>query len=238
MGIIQFLVIVVVSFVSQMCWAYSSSSRDGIYIVNEDSSATPQETITNDIKSENTGATPYFFLKEEVFAVHFAEEHIEVSLLLEEEELGEFPEKLFFSYEEFEKMNIEFGVEGTIEELQAAIAEDSDLLLQDISQSDRPSKKRARMHYKGARGCVAYVLSRIGWPGGRSGNGVEITRTLKRHLGYHTVSCKNPKPGTIASWSGGSGAGHTAIWNGKCWAYDIACGDPGKRYRLIECVAK
>ncbi|MBY0315081.1 MAG: hypothetical protein K2Q26_06155 [Bdellovibrionales bacterium] len=212
----------------------------GIYGLTEDEVITPQSTVLEGELTPNDSATPYFFPKGVTFAAHISGNVATLSLILDEADDPDFPEQIHLSLEGFRRLKAEFISEGTQEELMAALT-DGEATIQNArygSNTSRRTRSRGRMHYKGARGCVAYVLSKIGWPGGRSGNGVMITRTLKAKMGYKPVSCTNPQPGTIASWSGGSGAGHTAIWNGRCWAYDIACADPGRRFRLIECVAR
>jgi hypothetical protein len=242
MKYMNYCVLALVAFLAPMIAGSAQeipSQISGIYGLVEDRVMTPQFTILEGEETQNTAATPYFFLKGTTFVAHFSEDSATLSLILDEADDQDFPEKITISLEEFKQLNAQFIVEGSREELFAMIT-DGEATIQNARYSDRSrrTRSRGRMHYKGARGCVAYVLSKIGWPGGRSGNGVAITRTLKAKMGYKPVSCTNPKPGTIASWSGGSGAGHTAIWNGQCWAYDIACADPGRRYKLIECVAR
>lgn len=243
---INIAVFLLISLVSLFTWGKSTPadqsqlSQDSIYQVTGDSVITPMAIMQSSKVSKNKEATPYFLMEGETFVVNFYYDFVRIHFLLDEEEMNDFPTSVAVSHEDFKKMNIEFLMSGDIEKLSSYLGDQEPVLenARYSSGNHYRRKSRARMHYKGAKGCVAYVLSRIGWPGGRSGNGVDITRTLKAKMGYHAVSCSHPQPGTIASWSGGSGAGHTAIWNGRCWAYDIACADPGRRYRLRECVAR
>jgi hypothetical protein len=90
-----------------------------------------------------------------------------------------------------------------------------------------------------AKGCVAFVQSRVGWPGGPVGNGVGMVRALIRRLNWSGSDC-SPAEGKVASWSGGhkGGAGHTAIYNSArgCWEYDSGCtGLQISGFRLRSC---
>jgi hypothetical protein len=49
-------------------------------------------------------------------------------------------------------------------------------------------------------------------------------------------NCSSPPVGTVASWSGGwHGKGHTGIWNGRCYASDTVCGNPGASDHFLGC---
>lgn len=89
-----------------------------------------------------------------------------------------------------------------------------------------------------ARGCVAFVQSRVGWTGGPVGNGVGMVSALIRRMGWGSSDCA-PAEGKVASWSGGhGGAGHTAIYNSGlgCWQYDSGCtGLQISGFRLRHC---
>ncbi len=212
----------------------------GIYSTTKAVELRPEAVILNGELEENTTGATIRLEGQEPISIQTVGDQLVVSLLLSEEEIGQVPEKLILSQEEFWRAGLNFtmlGDEQTLAENFSPYVK-TEIVRRGGRGRSGGVRARGRMHYMGARGCVAYVIKAIGWRGGRTGNGHEVTTTLRRH-GWRRVSCNNPPVGAVASWSGGfHGAGHTAIWNGRCWKYDIACADPGRRYRLLECVAR
>lgn len=99
-------------------------------------------------------------------------------------------------------------------------------------------KSRPRLRIGGNTGCVAYVKRATGinivFNNGRGAT------TALRGIGWRSTSCSKPPKGAVASWTGGKhGKGHTAIWTGRCWAYDLGCTDNTLTgYRLKDCVVR
>jgi hypothetical protein len=211
----------------------ASTQTNGIYRFTEDVKLYPRQMTVNGVPEDDYTGTSVSFTKDEPVAVHFLSSgEIGLALLLADEEQGSIPEQIVISATDFQRAGLRFEAAGSENELYSRY---SPYL---ITQVAGPGGARHRLHYMGAGGCVAYVLRAIGWSGGRSGNGVAITRTLKSR-GWTAASCANPARGTVASWSGGRhGMGHTAVWNGSCWAYDVGCGDPGGAYHLLGCVVR
>lgn len=230
---------------------------NGIYMMGATVDLVPSAVVLNgETQMNTTGATVRLEVNEPV-AVELMGGNAIVTLLLNEKEMGIVPEKLVLNNRELQRALLKFQVVGderTLLQKYSSYANEQTAYNEDVydifggvgaatsndgnfGMRGRRGRGRGRMHYMGSTGCVAYVKNAIGWSG-PLGNGVAVTGTLKRH-GWGRVSCSNPPSGAIASWSGGfHGKGHTAIWTGNCWAYDMACADPGSHYRLFECVAR
>jgi hypothetical protein len=180
------------------------------------------------------------FLRNEPVAVEFLKNgDAKITLLLADGEKGEIPEEIIVSAEEFSRSGLRRRADGDAETLKEKYSPDESV---EIARRGGGAYRRGRMHYRNAAGgsyygCVASVCASIGGCTGSVGNGVGMTGYLKRTRGWRRVSCSNPPIGAVASWSGGSGAGHTGRWNGRGWCYDKGCGDPGRGYHLRECVA-
>lgn len=230
---------------------------NGIYMTGATVDLIPSAVILNGETQKNTTSATVRVEANEPLLVEMRGENAIVTLLLSEKEIGTVPEKLILSSRELQRSALRFqmvGDEKTLLQKYSAYANEQTAYNDDTfdlfgggaaASSDgsyglgrgRRGRGRGRMHYMGSTGCVAYVKNAIGWSG-PLGNGVAVTGTLKRH-GWGRVSCSSPPSGAVASWSGGfHGKGHTAIWTGSCWAYDMACADPGSHYRLFECVAR
>ncbi len=179
------------------------------------------------------------FSKNEPVAVKFlGEGFVKIGILLSEEEVGIIPESIVILHDQFAASNLVRIENGSFRDLTERYSPDAE-----VEVAARGFVRRGRMHYRNSAGgsyygCVAYVCRAIGGCVGRTGNGRGMTNYL-RNRGWRPVSCSNPQKGTVASWTGGShGLGHTAIWNGSGWCYDKGCHDPGRKYRLSNCVAR
>lgn len=230
---------------------------NGIYMMGATVDLVPSAVILNgETQTNTTGATVRLEANEPV-SVEMMGANAIVTLLLSEKEIGTVPEKLILNNRELQRAALKFqmvGDEKTLFQQYSAYVNEQSAYNEDafdlfgggaaatandgnFGMRRHRGRGRGRMHYMGSTGCVAYVKNAIGWSG-PIGNGVSVTGTLKRH-GWGRVSCSNPPSGAVASWSGGfHGKGHTAVWTGSCWAYDMACADPGSHYRLFECVAR
>jgi hypothetical protein len=207
--------------------------QDGLYRFQRDTVIPTQKVRLNGALIEDDVPVDLSFSENETVAVRALESgELELTLLVAEEEQDGVPDTVYLTMDEFAETNLAFIRFG-----------DKADLLQNFSSAEETqeanrgrSRARSRLHWGGAGGCVAYVLRTLGFV--VRGNGKDITRALIRQKGWRPVSCQSPTPGTVASWKGGShGRGHTGIWNGSCFAYDIGCGDPGRKYRLIGCAA-
>lgn len=206
---------------------------DGIYKFSDRIELYPQYVMLNGQYVENDDADTFGFNANEPVAVRYLENGmVEISVLLADEERGVFPEKVYVTEEEFAEAGLKIDGRGGVEELAANYS-----IYEDTKAAGR-TKPKARMHWNGKKGCVAYVSKKLNFTG-RSGNGKGMADALLATGRWKTVSCQNPRPGTVASWTGGShGLGHTAIWEaGRGWCYDLGCHDPGSKYRLKKCVA-
>lgn len=216
-------------------------NSSGIYRLRENTEITPIQEFKNREWKKNLELLPLELNETEFVAVKFQGSEVIVSLLLAEEEKGSIPEKVILSLEEFETLGFEFVGSGSA----SSIADHYSPYESQKVASNRGGRRnrKPRMHFRNpsgatSSGCVAYVQRAIGWRSGPTGNGKYMTSTLRKN-GWKPVSCSNPPVGAVASWSGGArGSGHTAVWNGSGWCYDLGCHDPGSKYRLLNCVAR
>lgn len=221
--------------------ANSPLVMNGIYKFTDPAAIMPKVEFINGVRTVTPENYTISFSRNEPVAVEFlANGDVKIKALLPEGEAGEIPEAMIISAEEFDKSGLRFSEEGGYKELYAKHSNDEEY--KEARRGRGGFRRSGRMHIRNAAGgsyfgCVASVCSSIGGCVGSVGNGVGMTRYL-RARGWHPVSCSNPPVGAVASWSGGSGAGHTGRWNGSGWCYDKGCGDPGSRYRLLNCVAR
>lgn len=175
------------------------------------------------------------FMENEAVALQFLPgDGVLIHFNITEEEAGYLPDHLLISREDFIKSGLKMAGVGSPEELRRGQFSDLGTQL---------AAKRMILRVNGrviAQGCLAYVLKNLGLTHlGSIGGGKGMTRALKSKMGWRPVSCQNPPVGAVGSWTGGShGSGHTAIWNGRAWCYDQGCKDPGRKYRLFECVSR
>ncbi len=162
-----------------------------------------------------------------------------IQAVLPEEEVGNIPEAIVVSAEDFEKSLTQMMSNGGLKDLA-----DKYSAYDEVQVAGRHyGRRRGRAHYRNARGgsyfgCVASVCRSIGGCSGSTGSGRGMTNYLRRQ-GWRTASCSNPPIGAVASWTGGRhGSGHTGRWNGRGWCYDLGCGNPGPSYRMKDCVAR
>jgi hypothetical protein len=213
---------------------------DGIWEVSEDTVFNPKAQYINDQLVDEgelpADEKPFIALNRfEPVAVEFLwSGDVAIDLLLTQQEAAEIPNRIVISREDFDKANMKFLEKGGVFDLYAGYSVYQDE--KEAKAGGGRTRSKPRMHYKGYGGCVAYVCKRVGCSG-TVGNGKGMTNYLRKH-GWHTVSCKSPKRGDVASWTGGShGKGHCAIWSGG-WCFDEGCFDPGRKYRLKDCVRR
>jgi hypothetical protein len=205
----------------------------GLFISLQDQIVDASAFVFSGVKEPNPTGALIGITKDEPLAVRILPNgQALITILLPDEEKGRLPDGLIVSPDILAKLSllpIGLGDEQTL------AASYSPYLTQQVAARRGGFRRAGRMHYAGARGCVAYVKRRLGLSGSM-GNGHAVARNLINKRGWRQVSCNNPPVGTVASWTGGvHGLGHTAIWTGWCWKYDIACADPGSRYRLRLC---
>ena len=216
-------------------------AANGIYRFYDPSTLLPEYEYINGVKVVDPDDMNVHFNRDEHVAVKFLPNgQVRIDLLLSEEEKGTTPESIVISGEAFDKSGLRFVESG-----------DANKLDENYSAYERTDHAnlvggwaRGRFHLRdsksGARkyqGCVAYVCSQIGGCSGSTGSGKGMTNDLRKK-GWHSLSsCSNPPVGSVASWTGGGGSGHTARWNGSGWCYDKGCGNPGANYRFKDCVA-
>jgi hypothetical protein len=193
---------------------------------------TKSQWIGSELIEDDPQAFVSLGLNEPVAVRRLENGDLEIHLLNAEEQIEEMPDRIVVSREEFERVGFVFLEPGD----EFLLAESYSIYQETKEAARNGGKPKKRLRYGGYKGCVAYVCQRVGCSG-TVGNGVGMTSYLKRKKGWKKVSCKNPRRGDVASWSGGSGAGHTAIWAGG-WCFDQGCFDPGSRFRLKECVRK
>lgn len=186
--------------------------------------------------------TMSFNAGEPVHVQFLADGDVEIAIVLPDNEEGVMPEKIVVSHKEFERAGLTYLAQGSFFELDTNMYK-YDQFDEANGRRSRGYRRSGRMHYRNAAGgvyggCVAYVCNAIGGCSGKVGNGVGMTGYLRSRGWQPLHSCSNPPNGSVASWSGGPhGKGHTGIWNGSGWCYDLGCGNPGSSYRFRNCVA-
>ncbi len=182
------------------------------------------------------------FTKNEPVAVEIlADGDVKIDLLVSEGEEGKIPESIIVSAAEFNKSGLKYSEQGGPEELFARYSTD-----EEYKEARRGGgyRRGGRMHIRNAAGgsyggCVAYVCNAIGGCTGTVGNGVGMTNYLRNRGWRGYCNPSSPNRGDVASWSGGRGGrGHTGIWNGSGWCYDLGCGNPGSGYHFRNCVSR
>lgn len=227
---------------------------DGIYTFVADTEVIPEAVILNGEIEENPGRVSTSVHKGEAVAIEFlASGEILMTLRLPEEEAGLVPEQFVISHEEFHALRLQFAAVGTANDLKANYSG-----YFDTQVAGRGGRARARYHRHrqesarrghrrdgngriagGGGNCVSVVKSLTGFRG-TAGNGVGMASALQR-IGYSVVSFGGLMRGAVCSWSGGyHGKGHVGWFDGRCFqpTYGGNCGNPGRNYRLVKCVAK
>lgn len=214
---------------------------DGIWELSEDFVFYPKEQYSNGVEIEESEHMPedkpFVALNrfEPVSVEFLLNGDVALNLLLTQEEAAEFPDRIVISKEEFEKANFEFLEKGGVFDLYAGYS-----VYQDTKEASRSgvTSKKKRMHYQGYGGCLAYVCKRVGCSG-TVGNGKGLVGYVISKKGWKSVSCKSPKSGDVASWSGGPKhrSGHCAIWYGG-WCFDQGCFLPGEGYGRMTCARR
>ena len=195
----------------------------GTYIFDRDVQVTPSSVVVEDgsVEVNETSVGIPFFEGEPIQVEEGPDGQVTLIPMLNEDERGEVPTKLIVSPEQF------FAADLRPQGSRAGNGGLLKFLDPRIPMSER--RKHPPIGH-----CVGYVLSHLGVQ--VHGNGKDITSALEG-IGFHEVSCSRHEVGDVASWTGGwHHLGHTAIWNGQCWAYDKGCGNPGHLYHLINCV--
>ncbi len=218
--------------------------HNGIYRFAQDTEILPRgEYYGDEFVIDPEQPTIGFTAGEPVHVQFLGSGEVEISIVLNDKEQadGEMPDRILLTLEDFQSAGLIFVSEGDFADLHQNFA--SYESYKEAGRRRGGFSRRGRDHYRNRNGgsyygCVAYVCRAIGGCVGRVGNGVGMTSYLRRK-GWRSVSCSNPPVGAVASWSGGShGKGHTAVWNGRGWCYDLGCANPGRKYRLRDCVAR
>ena len=220
-----------------------SQAVSGIYKFSSDTALVPVRAQSGDLNGENSDDQEFLFKGGETVALA-RENSNEVSVtFLNWKEESVSVDRIILENWQLKGVKLQFEKIGGVQALYPQYASNINAIPKPekrLGNKSLAGRGRARMHWNGATGCVASVLKSLSWTGPQA-NGVGVTSLLK-NVGWHTTTCSNPPVGAVASWSGGSGAGHTARWNGSCWKYDIACdtstSGPGSSYHLKECVAR
>lgn len=217
------------------------TATKGIYKFMDAAKFTPKEEFIQGKRIISPDReTISYNANEPVFVEFLPNGDAKITALLTDEEKGKIPESIIIDGDSFNRSGLRMIQYGSLEDLQRKYSPYEEI--KEARRNGGASRARGRMHVRAPgggsyAGCVAYVCTAIGGCSGTTGNGVGMTRYL-RNKGWKTGSCSNPSVGTVASWRGGSGSGHTAIWNGHGWCYDLGCADPGSRYRIFDCVVK
>jgi hypothetical protein len=219
-----------------------ANQSNGIYRFSKDIEVLPKAELVKGLYIVDPDRhTVGFTQGEPVTAEFLASGDVAISIVLPVKEQGVMPEKIILSEKEFLRSGLTFVAQGTFAELEASYFSYDQF--QEARRGGGGFARGGRAHFRNAAGgsyygCVAYVCRAIGGCSGSVGNGVGMTNYL-RARGWKPVSCSNPPIGAVASWSGGGGAGHTGIWNGSGFCYDLGCGNPGRNYRLKPpCMAR
>lgn len=216
--------------------------RNGIYKLRRNIELIPKVEFILGKRIVSPEQESLLLNKNEPVSVEFGtNNNVLVHLLLTDEERGLVPEAIVIDQKEFELSDPEWISFGNREILAQKFSPYEEIQVASGQQTKFTRKRRD--HYRSSNGgaysgCVAYVCRAIGGCSGKVGNGKGMTKYLQGQR-WRSVSCANPPIGAVASWSGGShGLGHTAVWNGYGWCYDLGCGDPGALYHLRNCVAR
>lgn len=222
--------ILLLSF-TQFLFASPHIPKSGIYKFKRETEIVPAVVLLNGVFDDNRTGASLTFSKDEPVAVEWDHAHnATITPLLSQEESAVVPEKIILAEEDFLTADLQFMAAGNETALRNKFS------VFEVTQvaSLHGGAIRARTHRRQPGNCVHYVLRRLGVD--VRGNGKDMARAL-HDVGFSRVNCSHPPPGTVASWEGGwHGLGHTAIWNGRCFAYDRGCGDPGRSYHLTGCV--
>lgn len=204
---------------------------DGVYVFDNEARLTPTSVLLNgEVHDNATGVSVEFSANEPVAVSREEDGSLKVVALLDEDERGETPEAFFVAAEDFAAAQARFAKLGD----EATLARDFSGYETTVTASRGWPRSRHRRRHGRIGHCAGYVKRRLGVH--VRGNGRDVAGALAR-IGFQRVSCENPRVGTVASWRGGwHGLGHTGIWNGRCFAYDRGCGNPGSNYRLVGCV--
>ncbi len=217
----------------------SANENNGLYRFTLPTELLPKAEYINAQKIVAPERETVGFEANEPVAVEFIEDgDVLIHILLPPEEIGLIPEAIVISGAEFDASGLRLFANGGFKDLAKKYSGDLE-----VKVAGRGFNRHGRAHYRNAAGgsyygCVAWVCRAIGGCSGTTGNGRGMTNYL-RNRGWQSVSCSNPPVGAVASWTGGShGLGHTGKWNGSGWCYDLGCGDPGRKYRMKDCVAR
>jgi hypothetical protein len=209
-----------------------SLAWNGIYKFSADTQLTPLQEFIGQRETGDGSRPSLGFNAGEPVAVEFLPNNqVSISLLPDESEKGQVPDRIIVSRSEFERSGLELKGRGGAKELAEQF--DVDDPTQVARRGGGGTRKRHRAHARGMGGCVLYVSNKLGGiplPDGRN----VVTALINRGL-YRPAKCSSPSPKMIASWSGGDhGRGHTAIWQGG-WCYDLNCKLPGSKYHGMHC---
>lgn len=209
-----------------------SLAWNGIYKFSADTQLTPLQEFIGPRETGDGSRPSLGFNAGEPVAVEFLPNNqVSISLLPDESEKGQVPDRIIISRSEFERSGLELKGRGGAKELVEQF--DVDDPTQVARRGGGGTRKRRRAHARGMGGCVLYVSNALGGvslPNGRDVVGALISKGL-----YRPASCSSPSPRMVASWRGGvHGRGHTAIWQGG-WCYDLNCNPPGSKYYGMHC---
>ena len=214
----------------------------GIYVFQNGVTVRPGAYMLDGELIDNPTGMPIYYGKNEPVAIESQPDgRVLVTALLSPEDAEIGPSQALVTLEEFRHLGLKLEAQGGPAELRAHYS-----YLEEVEVAGTGQRvKKARFHYGGKTGCVAFVASQIRWPKDKPlGYGPEVTAKLVASKKYrYSKNCKNPPVGTVAAWTrgrrgkGGKFMGHVGIWNGNCYKYDIGCGDPGDKYQWANCAA-
>lgn len=230
---------------------------NGIYKFTKKNEVRPESVILNGEEEGNISGNTIEVYKDEAVAIEFlGNDKVLMTLRLPDEEVGNVPEQLILSMEEFNFLNLKMVSMGDVADLKANYTgyEDTAVAAR-LGRSARPRNHRVRQESSrrkasfrrdqngriagGGGNCVSVVKSLTGFSG-VAGNGIGMASALQRR-GWRKVSYNSRRRGTVCSWSGGwGGRGHVGWFDGSCFVptYGGNCGSPGKGYHIKNCVTR